>query len=65
MDIKKELISRLKTLGWSALWVVVAMAVDFLATNIGLFNLSPEWNTVIGLILAQVSKFVHNKRQSK
>lgn len=65
MDIKKELISRLKTLGWSVLWVVVAMAVDFLATNIGLFNLSPEWNTFIGLILAQVSKFVHNKRQSK
>jgi len=55
-----ELLKRLKTFGWNLLYVVIAFAIEWIADNIGLLELPPLVTTMIGLLLAQVSKWWAN-----
>ena len=58
---KNTLIKRLKGLAWSAGMMLVALVIDFLINNLGLFNLPTEVTVVLGLVLAQVSKYLNTK----
>jgi hypothetical protein len=62
MKISPELKNRLKTFAWSLFWVAIAAVADYTLSNLGLFNM-PEWVVgIIGLSLAQVSKYAHNRK---
>lgn len=73
--ISQELVSRVKTWMWSAFWVSLAYFVDILIqglSGIGLPTITADWgglpiaiNTAIpvGLVLNQVSKYLHNRKQ--
>ena len=65
MSIDKDtLVKRLKALAWSVGMMAVAMAIDFLLNNIGLFNLPADVTVFLGLILAQVSKWLNSEKAS-
>lgn len=56
------LYKRLTALCWSLGTMVVSVGVDFLATNLDLFNL-PSWAVVaIGLGLAQITKLLNSNK---
>jgi len=59
--MSQELKSRLLTLGWGLLWQLVAVALDYAAQNLTGLNLPTELTVLLGLILAQISKYVRNK----
>lgn len=69
-NINEELVSRIKTLAWSALWVGVAAVADHTLASLGMLSLPTveiigmQVNTaiVVGLVLNQISKFAHNVR---
>ena len=62
--IKKTLLqevrSRVETLLWSTGYMVVAYLVDYSIKNVTELNLPEVWIVVLGLVLAQISKFVKN-----
>lgn len=59
---KSEFIKRLKALAWSVGTMLAPVVVDFIATNIELFNL-PNWAVItIGLILAQITKYLNTPK---
>lgn len=58
---KEKYIKRLKSFAWSTGMMVVALFVDFLITNLELFNMPVEVTVILGLVLAQVSKFLNSK----
>lgn len=58
---KSEFRKRLESLAWRIGMMTVAAIVDFGAQNLGLFNLPPEVTTIIGLVLGEVSKAIHNR----
>ena len=72
-NFNQEVISRIKTLAWSALWVAVAAVADHSLASLGILNLPTidllgmQVNTaiVVGLVLNQISKFAHNVRNEK
>ncbi len=51
--------ARLKSWLWRAGMMVAALAVEFIAENIGLFNLHPLVVTAVGLLLGEVSKYLN------
>lgn len=61
-DNKEILINRFKGFLWHSGAMIAPFAVDFTATNINLFNL-PNWMVVtVGLLLAQVTKYLNTKK---
>lgn len=59
---KEILFKRIKSLNWSLGTMIVSAFVDFTATNLSLFDL-PSWAVVlIGLGLAQVTKYFNTPR---
>lgn len=62
---KEQLIKRLKALGWSLGTMVAVAVLDWLADNLGLFNLPNEVTVILGLILAQITKALNNYKQGK
>lgn len=61
-ESKVVLFVRIKSLCWSLGTMIVPVFVDFFATNLSLFNL-PSWLVVIlGLALAQVTKYLNTPR---
>ena len=58
---KDTLQKRLKSLAWSTGMMLAAVVVDFLMENIGLFGLPNELTVFIGLVLAQISKYLNSK----
>ncbi len=61
-DNKEILINRTKAFLWHVGTMIIPFAVDFLATNIHLFNL-PGWLDIgIGLVLAQVTKYLNTPK---
>jgi len=58
---KTILIKRAKSFGWSTGMMVAAVTVDFLAKNLGLFDMPEQLTVVIGLVLAQVSKYLNTR----
>ena len=58
--MKKELKNRLLTLLWSTALMSVAYGIDYIASQLGIFDLSIEVTTFIGLVLAQITKYIRN-----
>lgn len=58
--MKKELKNRLLTLLWSTALMSVAYGIDYIASQLGMFDLSVEVTTFIGLVLAQITKYIRN-----
>lgn len=58
--MKKELKNRLLTLLWSTALMSVAYGLDYIASQLGIFDLSIELTTFIGLVLAQITKYIRN-----
>jgi len=58
---KAKLIKRLIALAWHAGTMIAVLLIDFLAKNLGLFNLPDQVAVVLGLILAQVTKWLNSK----
>lgn len=60
---KIKLIKRLHALKWHSLTMLAPVLIDFIGTNIGLFNL-PTWVTIgVGLILAQITKLLNSRKK--
>ena len=60
-ETKDTLIKRLKALGWASATMMAPVIVDFITTNLSLFTL-PTWLVVaIGLILAQLTKWLNTR----
>ena len=58
--MKKELKNRLLTLLWSTALMSVAYGIDYIASQLGMFDLSIELTTFMGLVLAQITKYIRN-----
>ena len=59
--MNKELKSRILTFLWGAGYMVLAMGIDFVIQNISEFNIPDAYVVLVGLILAQISKFIKNQ----
>ena len=57
---KQILIKRIKSLAWGLGMMSLAALVNFLATNLNLFNMPTELTVIIGLVLAQISKTLNS-----
>ena len=55
-------IGRLKSFGWAFLYQAISWALAWLAANAGLMPFNPTVNTIIGLVMAQVSKWWANRQ---
>lgn len=55
----------LKSLAWNLGGVVIAFTLDSLATNLGIFNLSPEATAVLAVIISRITKVVNVYFQEK
>jgi hypothetical protein len=55
-------INRLKSFAWRTGMMVLALFIDFTATNLELFELPPEAILVLGLLLGEVSKYLNTKK---
>ena len=58
---KKELLKRLKSLGWRVGMMLLALGVNFVLENLGLLGLSNELVVVLGLVLGEISKQLNNR----
>ncbi len=57
---KEILIKRLKSFVWRSAMMGVMVALDFVSTNLGLFNLSSETVVIVGIMLGEVSKYLNS-----
>ena len=55
---KRVLVQRLKSFAWRAGGMFAVATVEFLADNIGLFELPPSVIVVVGLMLGELTKFI-------
>lgn len=55
----------LKSLAWNLTGLVIAFTLDSLATNLGIFNLSPEATAVLAIIISRITKIVNIYFQEK
>jgi hypothetical protein len=59
---KSIFVTRLIALGWHVGTMVAAVLIDFAVTNLHLFSL-PDWMTVIlGLVFAQITKYLNTPK---
>lgn len=58
---KAKLWKRFIALLWHAGTMVLVLLVDFIADNLGLFNLPDQVAVTIGLVLAQITKWLNVK----
>jgi hypothetical protein len=58
--MNKDLIKRLKSLGWRLLAMLVAVTINFMLENLTELQLSESTTVVLGLILGEVSKQLNN-----
>lgn len=58
---KTQLRKRFESFVWRAGMMVLALLVDWVLDNLGLFNLSPQVVVVFGLVLGEVSKWLKNR----
>lgn len=58
--MSEELKKRLKSLAWRAGMMAVAVLIDGLISNLGLFEIEPQYTVILGLILGEISKAVKN-----
>lgn len=60
-----KLMKRFKSLAWRMVMMGLVMVLNFMAANIGLFNLPVEFQVVAGLIAGEISKAVMNYLKAK
>lgn len=60
---KTQLIKRIKSLGWRAFDMAIVLVANFIASNIGLFNLDPFIIMLIGLVAGEITKYFSNKNK--
>lgn len=58
---RQILVKRLKSFLWRSVMLLLAVALDFVMQNLGLFDLSPAVVVIVGLVLGEVSKELNNK----
>lgn len=62
VPVRSVFITRLKALAWHVGTMLVPVLVDFVSTNIELFNL-PTWVVIgVGLVLAQITKYLNTPK---
>lgn len=62
-DVKEsQLRKRFKSFLWRAGMMFVALFIDWLLENIGLFGLSPQVTVFLGLVLGEISKYLNKKK---
>jgi hypothetical protein len=54
--------SRLKSLAWRIAMMILAVAIDWLLQNIGVF-IPTQYTVLAGLILGEISKAINNEYQ--
>jgi hypothetical protein len=55
-----ELKNRILSLLWSTGTMALAFGLDYVASNLGIFNLSVEMTAFLGLVIAQITKYIRN-----
>jgi hypothetical protein len=55
--------NRLKALVWSIGMMILAVVIDWAIKNITMFNIPTEYTVLLGLVLAQISKYLNNEYQ--
>ncbi len=65
LEKKEQLIKRLKAFAWHTGAMLGVVTIDFVIANLGLFDLPNEVTVVLGLVLAQISKYLSNKKDAK
>lgn len=58
--IAQGYVKRVKSFLWRALMGVIAAGIAWLVSNLGNFSLSPTVTAILGLVLGEVSKQIHN-----
>jgi ABC-type uncharacterized transport system permease subunit len=58
---KSQLRKRIESFAWRVGMIALVALLNASAANLGIFNLPLEAQTIIGLILAEISKAVSNK----
>lgn len=54
------LLNRLKAFAWSLGMMILAGFVSFLLDNLNLLDLNPQATILLGLVLAQISKYLNS-----
>ena len=63
--METELVKRIKSFAWRVGMIAVAAAIDAALTNIGVLEL-PVWAVgLAGLLLGELSKYLHNVKVGK
>lgn len=62
--MNEQFLKRLKSFGWRFLAYMIAIALAWLADNIGLLELNPTLTAIVGLILGECSKLWANYQES-
>lgn len=56
---KQQIINRFKSFGWRAGMMIVAGLLDVLLQSLTDFNLNDGATLIIGLVLAEISKYIN------
>lgn len=57
--------TRLQSFAWRLGMMILAIIVDQVARNLSLFAIPAEFTVVIGLVLGEVSKYLHNQTREQ
>ena len=57
---KEVLIKRFKSFVWRSAVVGLVVALDFISTNLGLFDLPSAIVVTAGLVLGEISKYINS-----
>lgn len=57
--MNEQFIKRLKSFSWRLGMVLIATAVDYTATNLGMFELNNSVTVILGLGLGELSKYLN------
>lgn len=51
----------LKSTAWNLGGMIVAFLLDTLATNLGVFDLSPEATAILGVMISRLTKIINTE----
>ena len=60
-ETKKVLVNRLKSFAWRLGSYIFVALLAFISDNLGLFNLNPATQTIVALILGEVTKALNTR----
>ncbi len=59
---KTIFIKRLKAFGWATATMLAVALLDFGSANLELFNMPNEVTVILGLVFAQITKFLNSPK---